>query len=258
VDIALHDLLGQQLGASLGDLFGRVHESLPTSITIGIKPTAEALAEADEYVGRGFHVLKVKTGKSLEEDLERLARLRAHVGAGVVIRADANQGYTLEETRRFFAETAALDIEFIEQPVKAALVDELRALPDGQRRHVAADESLLTPADALRLASAPQPAGIFNIKLMKCGGLRPARAIAAIAEAGGVGPDVGVHGRELHQHHRRLARRPGQPRHPLPGPGRQLRSGPGRGRGRVHRGARNDAASGGPRAGRAAARLKVL
>jgi L-alanine-DL-glutamate epimerase-like enolase superfamily enzyme len=186
VDIALHDLLGQQLGASLGDLFGRVHASLPTSITIGIKPTAEALAEADEYLGRGFRVLKVKTGKSLDEDLERLARLRAHVGAAVVIRADANQGYTLEETRRFFAETAALDIEFIEQPVKAAVIDELRALPDGQRRHVAADESLLAPADALRLACAPQPAGIFNIKLMKCGGVRPARAIAAIAEAGGV------------------------------------------------------------------------
>src|SRR4051794_8482754 len=79
VDIALHDLLGQQLGASLGDLFGRFHESLPPSITIGIKPTAEALAEADEYLGRGFRVLKVKTGKSLDQDLERLARLRAHV-----------------------------------------------------------------------------------------------------------------------------------------------------------------------------------
>ena len=186
VDIALHDLLAHGLGASLADLFGRFHEGLPTSITIGIKPTAEALAEADEYLGRGFRILKVKTGKVLEEDLERLARLRAHVGAGVVIRADANQGYSLDETRRFFAETAALDIEFVEQPVKAAAIDELRALPEGQRRHLAADESLLSPADALRLATPPQPAGIFNIKLMKCGGLRPARAIAAIAEAGGV------------------------------------------------------------------------
>jgi L-alanine-DL-glutamate epimerase-like enolase superfamily enzyme len=186
IDIALHDLLARGLGASLADLFGRFHDGLPTSITIGIKPTAEALIEADEYLGRGFRVLKVKTGKSLDEDLERLARLREHVGKDVVIRADANQGYTLDETRRFFAESAALEIEFMEQPVKAAAIDGLRALPEAQRRRVAADESLLAPADALRLATPPQPAGIFNIKLMKCGGLRPARAIAAIAEAGGI------------------------------------------------------------------------
>jgi L-alanine-DL-glutamate epimerase-like enolase superfamily enzyme len=186
VDIALHDLLARGLGASLSDLFGRFHDGLPTSITIGIKPSAEALIEADEYLGRGFRILKVKTGKSLEEDLERLARLRAHVGPAITIRADANQGYTLEETRRFFEETAPLDIEFVEQPVKAAAIDELRALPENQRRHVAADESLLAPAHALRLAAPPQPAGIFNIKLMKCGGLRPARTIAGIAEAAGI------------------------------------------------------------------------
>jgi L-alanine-DL-glutamate epimerase-like enolase superfamily enzyme len=186
VDIALHDLLARGLGVSLGDLFGRAHDQLPTSITIGIKPTAEALVEADEYVGRGFRVLKVKIGKSLDEDLERLAQLRARVGPDVVIRADANQGYSLEETRRLFEETASLGIEFVEQPIKAADIDELRALPENQRRHVAADESLLVPAHALRLAAPPQPAGIFNIKLMKCGGLRPARAIASIAEAAGI------------------------------------------------------------------------
>jgi L-alanine-DL-glutamate epimerase-like enolase superfamily enzyme len=38
----------------------------------------------------------------------------------------------------------------------------------------------------LRLASPPPPAGIFNIKLMKCGGIAPARTIAAIAEAAGL------------------------------------------------------------------------
>jgi L-alanine-DL-glutamate epimerase-like enolase superfamily enzyme len=186
VDIALHDLLARGLGASLGDLFGRAHDALPTSITIGIKPVAEALAEADEYLGRGFRVLKVKLGRSYEEDVERLARLRERVGRDVVIRADANQGYTLEQTRQFFADTAALAIEFMEQPVRAAAIDELRVLPEGQRRRIAADESLLSPADALRLAAPPAPAGIFNIKLMKCGGLRPARAIAGTAEAAGL------------------------------------------------------------------------
>jgi L-Ala-D/L-Glu epimerase / N-acetyl-D-glutamate racemase len=184
VDMALHDLLARGLGISLATLLGRCHDALPTSITIGIKPTDEALAEADEYLGRGFRVLKVKIGRALDEDLERLARLRERVGREVVIRADANQGYTLDETRRFFA--AAPDVEFLEQPVKAAAIDDLRALPEALRERIAADESLLVPADALRLAVPPRPAGIFNIKLMKCGGIGPARTIAAIAEAAGI------------------------------------------------------------------------
>jgi L-alanine-DL-glutamate epimerase-like enolase superfamily enzyme len=184
VDMALHDLLGQRLGASLGALLGRYQPSLPTSITIGIKPTDEALVEADEYLGRGFRVLKVKIGKDLEQDLERLARLRERVGPDVIIRADANQGYTVAQTRRLFE--AAPDMEFLEQPVAAASIDELRALPEELRARIAADESLLAPPDALRLATPPRPAGIFNIKLMKCGGIAPARTIAAIAEAGGV------------------------------------------------------------------------
>jgi L-alanine-DL-glutamate epimerase-like enolase superfamily enzyme len=120
VDMALHDLLARGLGLPLGELLGQYHAALPTSITIGIKPLAETLAEADEYLGRGFRVLKVKIGRALDEDLGRLARLRERVGARVVIRADANQGYTLEETRRFFAAAEPLDIEFLEQPVKAA------------------------------------------------------------------------------------------------------------------------------------------
>jgi L-Ala-D/L-Glu epimerase len=186
VDIALHDLLAHGLGLSVASLLGRCHRALPTSITIGIKPTDEALAEADEYLGRGFRILKVKIGRALDEDLERLARLRERVGPDVVLRADANQGYTLDETARFFAAAEALGIEFLEQPIAARAVDELRALPAAVRDRIAADESLLAPADALRLVVPPRPAGIFNIKLMKCGGIGPARTIAAIAEAGEV------------------------------------------------------------------------
>jgi L-Ala-D/L-Glu epimerase len=186
VDMALYDLFAQALGLPLCDVLGRAHERLPTSITIGIKPTDEALREADEYVGRGFRALKVKIGRSLEEDLERLRALRARVGPRVLIRADANQGYSLEETRRFFAQTEDLGLELLEQPIKAAAVRELAALPEPLRARVAADESLLTPEDALALAAPPRPAGIFNIKLMKCGGIFPALRIAAVAELAGI------------------------------------------------------------------------
>jgi L-alanine-DL-glutamate epimerase-like enolase superfamily enzyme len=186
VDIALHDVFAQRLGLPLADVLGRAHRSLPTSITIGIKPVGEALAEAEEYLARGFRILKVKVGRSLDEDIERLSRLRAKVGPGVRLRADANQGYTPRETLRFFEQTAGLDLEFLEQPVKACAVADLRAMPEELRRRIAADESLLDERDALALVVPPAAAGIFNIKLMKCGGVRPALRIAAIAEAGGI------------------------------------------------------------------------
>lgn len=186
VDVALHDLFAQHLGLPLADCLGRAHERLATSITIGIKPVAETLEEAREYLGRGFRVLKVKCGHSLDEDVTRLRRLREELGGSVALRVDPNQGYSVEQVLSFCARTADLDLEFIEQPLKASAWEELRALPADIRRRVAADEMLLTESDALRLVAPPQACGIFNIKLMKCGGIRPALRIAAVAEAAGV------------------------------------------------------------------------
>ncbi|HTR03410.1 MAG TPA: dipeptide epimerase [Thermoanaerobaculia bacterium] len=188
IDIALHDLAARHLGLPLADLLGRAHEALPTSITIGIKPVAETLAEADEYVGRGFRVLKVKIGDALDLDVERLVRLRERVGPEVLVRVDANIGYTIEETARFFERTAPLQIELVEQPVPREAFEEIRTLAPRRRARIAADESLHGEKDALALATPPgEPAcGIYNIKLMKCGGVRPAMRIAAIAETAGI------------------------------------------------------------------------
>ena len=186
IDIALHDLLAQYLELPLVEILGRVHTSLPTSITIGIKPLADTLAEAEEYIGRGFRALKVKLGHSLEEDLERLHRLREEIGPAIVIRVDPNQGYDPGQVMTFLVHTAKLAIEFLEQPVPVAQTEALRILPESVRRRLVADEALLNETDALRLIVPPRPYGIFNIKLMKCGGIQPALTIAAIAETAGI------------------------------------------------------------------------
>jgi L-alanine-DL-glutamate epimerase-like enolase superfamily enzyme len=187
VDMALYDLLGKALGLPICDLLGRAHTSMPTSVTIGIKATDEALREADEYVGRGFRILKVKIGRVIADDIDRVQALRDRVGAGVKIRVDANQGYTLTETRQFLAATEALDLELFEQPVRAAETRSLLALDDVARARLVADERVRSPRDALGLAVPPRPCDWFNIKLMKAGGITPARAIAAIAETAGMG-----------------------------------------------------------------------
>jgi L-Ala-D/L-Glu epimerase / N-acetyl-D-glutamate racemase len=186
IDMALHDLWAKHLGLPLVDLLGPVHRSLPTSITIGIESVEASLEEADEYKNRGFRILKVKIGKSLAEDVERLHRIRENMGREIIIRVDANQGYAAEQFEIFLKQTASLELEFVEQPMKAADLGGMRRLPAAARKTAAADESLLDARDALACLEPPRPFGIYNIKLMKCGGIAPGLQIAEIANLAGI------------------------------------------------------------------------
>jgi L-Ala-D/L-Glu epimerase len=186
VDIALHDLWGRYLGMPLVRLLGGELRGMPTSITIGIEDVESTLEEAREYLGRGFRRIKVKLGRDLEEDVERLVRLREICDREIGIRVDANRGYTVQQTIDFVERTRDLDIELIEQPLPAGWPDQMMELPEEVRGKLAADESLLDEGDALRLIGERPICGIFNIKLMKCGGIWSGLRIAALAETGGI------------------------------------------------------------------------
>lgn len=186
VDIALHDLFAKYLELPLIDLWGRVYTGLPTSITIGIKPLAETLEEAEEYMAAGFKIIKLKIGRNLEEDIEVFAKLRELVGPHIKIRVDANQGYSVADLQQFAQKTATLNVEFYEQPLPPGQLDQMLLLPPDLRQNCAADEDLHDAQDAMKMAFAPQPYGIYNIKLMKCGGLHEALQIADIAQRNGI------------------------------------------------------------------------
>src|SRR5690606_33279054 len=85
------------------------------------------------------------------------------------------------QTISFYQRTKHLKIELIEQPLPAKAVSEMKALPDEVREVIAADESLISPVHALELVKPPRACGIFNIKLMKCGGVSQGLKIADIA-----------------------------------------------------------------------------
>jgi L-alanine-DL-glutamate epimerase-like enolase superfamily enzyme len=186
LDIAIYDALTKHLNIPLVKFLGQKIKSLPTSNTIGIKNVTDTLKEAKEYDQRGFKILKVKLGIDPEEDIERMVKLREEFGKRMVIRIDANQGYTSSQTIDFYNRTKHLDIELIEQPLPAKAISEMKALPEEIRTKIAADESLLSPADALTLITPPRATGIFNIKLMKCGGVNQALKIADLALNGKV------------------------------------------------------------------------
>jgi len=187
IDMALHDAHARSLGRPVVDVLGRVHEALPTSITIGVRDVPETLAEAREYLGRGFRVLKVKIGENVDLDVERLVKLRELIGREMPLLADANVGYDATTLVTFLARTRDLDLRLVEQPLPCSATASQSSLPADDVARLVADESLHDEADAERLVRGARQFGLFNIKLMKCGGITPALGIARIADRNGLG-----------------------------------------------------------------------
>jgi L-alanine-DL-glutamate epimerase-like enolase superfamily enzyme len=186
LDIALHDAFGKWAGISVAEFYGIQSGPLKTSVTIGIKNTAETMADAAEYFAQGFDVFKIKTGLAVDEDIERVLLLHEKYGNKINIRVDANQGYTLSKLTKFINATEKIGLQLIEQPLPVGKETDLLLLDQQKRNKLAADESLHNAKAAIELASVNHPFGIYNIKLMKCGGILGAREIANIAKPAGI------------------------------------------------------------------------
>ncbi|MEO6685811.1 MAG: dipeptide epimerase [Dyadobacter sp.] len=181
LDIALHDAFGKWIELPIVDFYGRHHTKMLTSVTIGIKDVAETIQEAKEYNEQGFKVLKVKTGLNPQLDAERVIRLNETFGDHFIIRVDANEGYSSDDLSIFLKQTSSTNLELTEQPFHPKFNTELLKFPTDVRKKLAADESLTDARAAFEIAR-DGLFGIFNIKLMKCGGLVSAFEIANIAK----------------------------------------------------------------------------
>lgn len=181
LDVALHDAFTQFLEIPLVKYLGQRQGGLPTSVTIGIKNVEETLKDAAEFYELGFKILKIKTGLNPEEDAARVRKVNEQFPE-LVVRVDANQGYSPDDLNVFWKEVKGVSLDMIEQPFPAADFVEMVSGLDEELQHlVAADESLISPSDAFKLGHLLPKMGIFNIKLMKTGGVFPALEIARSA-----------------------------------------------------------------------------
>ena len=182
-NIALHDAFCKSSNVSLSKFLERKIAPLPTSVTVGIKGIEETIAEIEEYCNAGFKHIKIKLGQQIDQDIERILKTQEKFKNSIVIRIDANQGWSFNDTIKFFSSVD--NIELIEQPLKVANSAEILGFPKELKKIIALDESVVTPADAIKY-STQNYAGIYNIKLMKCGGISAAREIASTALAKGI------------------------------------------------------------------------
>jgi len=186
VEIALYDLWAQFHGAPLYQMLGGGVPALETDMTISANPVAEMVADALAAVARGFTVLKVKLGRESALDIERVRAIHAAVNGRAQLRLDANQGWQPRQAVKIMStlEQAGIEIELLEQPVKAHDLEGMAFVASRIETPLMADESVFAPQDAHSVL-ARGAAQVINIKLMKTGGLSGAIEITDIARRHG-------------------------------------------------------------------------
>jgi L-Ala-D/L-Glu epimerase len=180
---ALHDLVGKRLDIPVYRLWGLDRCKAPRStFTIGLDSPERIRAKVQE--AEQYPVLKVKLGT--DRDIEILQAIRD--ATDKEIRVDANCGWTVKGTIRMLPVLQEFGVTVLEQPLPPEDLDGLAAVTAQSDIPVIADESCVTSTDIPALVGRVD--GI-NIKLAKCGSLREALRMIAIARAHGMMVMVG-------------------------------------------------------------------
>lgn len=184
-DMALYDLAAKDAGKPLYAFFGGSRKRMETDLTIGLGTATQMADTARSYVRKGVRLIKIKLGKDPAGDIERVARIREAVGQNIVLRIDANQGWSFEDAVTALSGMANLGVEFCEQPMRRHHDHYLPQLLQMSPVPLMADESVFDHHDAKRLISAGACDAV-NIKFAKSSGILEALRINAVCESHGI------------------------------------------------------------------------
>jgi L-alanine-DL-glutamate epimerase-like enolase superfamily enzyme len=198
LELALLDAAGRHAHISARYWLGPVRTTvLQYDAVIPFASPAKLSAAASAIKLLGLKNVKVKVGRSLDEDARALALLRRLLGSEVDLRVDANCAWTVEQALQAMDRLRRFRLSTVEQPLAAGDIAGLRRLREEWAEPITVDESLRSVQDAVALIDA-EACDAFNIRVSKCGGLLASLRIAALAEAAGlfciVGAQVGESG----------------------------------------------------------------
>ncbi|PWS25964.1 dipeptide epimerase [Pedobacter yonginense] len=175
-DMALFDISAKYAKQPLYQFLGGQKRTIETDMTIGID-TPEGMAQtALKYKSQGCSIIKIKLGKKIDDDIERVKTIREAVGDEMTLRLDANQGWTFDDALFALGELAQYNIEFCEQPMRTWFDDKLPELNINSPIKLMADESCYNHHDARKLINS-QSTTYLNIKFSKSGGILEAQKI---------------------------------------------------------------------------------
>lgn len=185
IDIALWDLQGRRLGTPLWRLFGGYDPRVPVYAGgIDLDFTLDQLlAQADAFQNAGFRAIKMKVGRAnTREDIDRVARMRAHLGDGFPLMVDANMRWSADQAITAARALQEFDLVWLEEPT---IPDDLPGyerilrqggipIAGGENLHTLHEFRAAITAGAITY---PEP------DVSNCGGFTVFRKIASLAES---------------------------------------------------------------------------
>ena len=182
IDEAYTDLYTRLKSLKLYQYWNFDPETLPKSnYTIGIDTVEKMVSKMKEMP---WPIYKIKLGT--QEDIKIVTELRKHSNS--IFRIDANCGWNPTETIKNSIALKKLGVEFIEQPIPADDWSGSRIIYENSHLPIIADESCIVESDVKKCYNHFH--GV-NIKLMKCGGLTPAKRMLTKAKSLGLKTMVG-------------------------------------------------------------------
>ena len=168
--------------------------AISTDVTIPIAPLNEIPRITEERIKAGFQAFKIKVeAEPIEELIRRILLIYELVGPFSKLRIDPNQSWSLDYAKAavntFEAEN--LSIEYLEQPLKRDQLAEHRELSLATSIPLMADESCFSEVDLIKVISS-NAFKFLNVKILKAGGVFPARRLAELAKESGLTVSIGL------------------------------------------------------------------
>jgi muconate cycloisomerase len=187
IEIALHDLTGRAAGKPVHALLGDKQRSRMALLgVIGGGDFDGDLRDADKKKAAGFTAYKIKVGiDTAAKDAERTRAICKLLGSGLLISADANQGFGIEQAIEYVHAVKGSGLDFFEQPVESHDLAGMAAVAAATEIAIGADEGIHSLDDIKRHHAAKAARGV-SLKAIKLGGIK------AVVEAGRLCDSLGM------------------------------------------------------------------
>ena len=188
IEIALYDLAGKAAAKPVHALLGEKKRSLlPLLGVVGGGDFDGDLRDAEQKKADGFTIYKIKVGVDTpENDAARTRAICQMLGNGLLISADANQGFSTDAALRYVRAVNDCGLDFLEQPVAASDLAGMAAVAEEAGDiAIGADEGIHSLDDIRRHHAAKAARGV-SLKAIKLGG------IGALTEAGRLCDTLGM------------------------------------------------------------------
>src|SRR3546814_7839264 len=139
--------------APLYKMLGGGEPVITTDITISVDHIDKMVADLLSAVDRGFESLKIKVGKDIGVDIERVRAIYAAVEGRALLRLDDNQGWTAKQAVYAMQalEDAGVRLELLEQTVRAQDIDGLKYVHERVHPPVMGDARVFAPRQMIDL-----------------------------------------------------------------------------------------------------------